>query len=158
MRERPIFLRCPVAAFFARTPYIISANGRMFIMSVPGQERTFTNVHITSASPPITDQQGGNLGQIARGDTVPEFERAIFRLDAHGILHGLIKMRHGFHIVAVDTSIPGKTLPFEAVRDQIVERLKASVEERALRQYVSILAYWISANQYLSVSRPLRRF
>jgi peptidyl-prolyl cis-trans isomerase C len=40
----------------------------------------------------------------------------------------------------VDWSIPGKTLPFEAVRDQIAERLKASVEERALRQYVSILA------------------
>jgi peptidyl-prolyl cis-trans isomerase C len=42
--------------------------------------------------------------------------------------------------VAVDQSIPGKTLPFEAVREQIVERLRASVEERALRQYVSILA------------------
>jgi peptidyl-prolyl cis-trans isomerase C len=42
--------------------------------------------------------------------------------------------------VAVDQSIPGKTLPFDAVRDQIAERLKASVEERALKQYVSILA------------------
>jgi peptidyl-prolyl cis-trans isomerase C len=52
----------------------------------------------------------------------------------------LVKTRHGFHIVAVDQSIPGKTLPFEAVRDQIAERLKASVEERALKQYVSILA------------------
>jgi len=85
-------------------------------------------------------KQGGNLGQIGRGDTVPEFERALFRLDAIGILRELVKTRHGFHIVAVDQSIPGKTLPFEAVRDRIAERLKASVEERALRQYVSILA------------------
>ena len=52
----------------------------------------------------------------------------------------LVRTRHGFHIIAVDWSIPGKTLPFETVRDQIAERLKASVEERALRQYVSILA------------------
>ena len=57
-----------------------------------------------------------------------------------GILPELVKTRHGFHIVAVDQSIPGKTLPFEAARDQIAERLKASVEERALKQYVSILA------------------
>ena len=85
-------------------------------------------------------QQGGNLGQIGRGETVPEFERTLFRLGASGILPELVKTRHGFHIVAVDQSIPGKTLPFDAVRDQIAERLEASVEERALKQYISILA------------------
>jgi peptidyl-prolyl cis-trans isomerase C len=85
-------------------------------------------------------QQGGNLGQIARGDTVPEFAQAIFRLGANGILRHLVKTRHGFHIVAVDQSIPGERLSFEAVRERISERLKAGVEEHALRQYVSILA------------------
>jgi len=85
-------------------------------------------------------QQGGNLGQISRGDTVPEFERALFRLQPTGILRELVKTRHGFHIVAIDQRIPGATLPFEAVRDRVAERLKAGVEERALRQYVSILA------------------
>ncbi len=85
-------------------------------------------------------QQGGNLGQISRGDTVPEFERAVFRLGATGILREVVRTRHGFHIVAVDQRIPGTTLPFEAVQSQIAERLKTGVEERALRQYVSILA------------------
>ena len=85
-------------------------------------------------------RQGGNLGQISRGDTVPEFEPALFRLQPTGVLRELVKTRHGFHIVAIDQRIPGATLPFEAVRDRIAERLKASVEERALRQYVSILA------------------
>jgi peptidyl-prolyl cis-trans isomerase C len=85
-------------------------------------------------------QHGGNLGQIGRGDTVPEFERALFRLGPTGILREVVKTRHGFHIVAVDQRILGDTLPFEAVRNSIAERLKAAVEERALRQYVSILA------------------
>ena len=85
-------------------------------------------------------QQGGNLGQIGRGETVPEFERALFRLGTSGILPELVKTRHGFHIVAIDQTVLGKTLPFDAVRDQIAERLKAAVEERALQQYVSILA------------------
>jgi peptidyl-prolyl cis-trans isomerase C len=85
-------------------------------------------------------QQDGNLGQIGRGDTVPEFERALFRLGPTGILRELVKTRHGFHIVAVDRRVHGETLPYEVVRDRIAERLKATVEERALRQYVSFLA------------------
>ena len=84
--------------------------------------------------------QGGNLGQIGRGDTVPEFEQALFRLAPTGILREVVKTRHGFHIVAIDQRIPGKMLPFEIVHEQIAARLKAGVEERALRQYVSILA------------------
>lgn len=85
-------------------------------------------------------QQDGNLGQIGRGDTVPEFEQALFRLGPTGILREVVKTRHGFHIVAIDRRLPGEPLPFDAVRDCIAERLRANVEERAVRQYVSILA------------------
>ena len=85
-------------------------------------------------------RQGGSLGQISRGDTVPEFERALFRLEPIGVLRELVKTRHGFHIVAVDQRIPGATLPFEVVRDRVAEQLKVGVEEQALRQYVAILA------------------
>jgi peptidyl-prolyl cis-trans isomerase C len=85
-------------------------------------------------------QQGGNLGQIGRGDMVPEFEEAVFRPGPPGILRRLVKTRFGFHIVAVDQRIPGKTVPFETVQERIAELLKASVEARALRQYVSLLA------------------
>ncbi|MGO9684398.1 MAG: peptidylprolyl isomerase [Beijerinckiaceae bacterium] len=85
-------------------------------------------------------RHGGNLGQIGRGDTVPEFERVLFRLGPTGILREVVKTRYGFHIVAIDQRIPGETLPFEAVYERIAERLKAAVEERALRQYISILA------------------
>lgn len=85
-------------------------------------------------------QHGGNLGQIGRGDTMPEFEKAIFRLGPTGLLRELVKTRHGFHIVAVDRRIPGKRLPFDMVRDKIAERLRAMVEEKALRQYIRVLA------------------
>ncbi|MDH6234854.1 peptidyl-prolyl cis-trans isomerase C [Mesorhizobium soli] len=85
-------------------------------------------------------EQGGNLGQIGRGDMVPEFESALFRIDALGILPHLVKTRFGFHIVSVDRSIPGVDIPFEHAREQIAEALSATVEERALRQYIAILA------------------
>lgn len=85
-------------------------------------------------------QQGGNLGQIGRGDAAPEFEKAIFRLGPTGLMRELVKTRHGFHIVAIDQRIPGKRLPFDLAREEIAERLRATVEEKALRQYVSVLA------------------
>jgi len=85
-------------------------------------------------------QHEGNLGQIGCGDTVPEFERALFRLGPTGILREVVRTRYGFHIVAVDRRIPGTRLPFEAVRGRIAEHLRAAVEEKALRQYVSVLA------------------
>jgi peptidyl-prolyl cis-trans isomerase C len=85
-------------------------------------------------------QQGGNLGQIGRGDTVPEFEQVLFKLGPTGILRELIKSRYGFHIVAVDRRIPGRIMPFEVAQERIAERLKSMVEEKALRQYVSVLA------------------
>jgi peptidyl-prolyl cis-trans isomerase C len=85
-------------------------------------------------------EQGGNLGQVGRGDMVPEFEKALFKFGASGILRDLIKTRYGFHIVAIDRRIPGQKLPFDAVRGQIAGRLQSHVEEKALRQYVSVLA------------------
>ncbi|HWA80683.1 MAG TPA: peptidylprolyl isomerase [Acetobacteraceae bacterium] len=85
-------------------------------------------------------QQGGNLGQIGHGDTVPEFEKAIFRPGPTGLIRELVRTRHGFHIVAIDQRIPGKRLPFDIVRDEIAGYLKTRVEEKALQQYIGILA------------------
>lgn len=85
-------------------------------------------------------QQGGNLGQLGRGDTVPEFEHALFGIGPPGLLPELVKTRYGFHIVAIDRRIPGSRLPYELVRDRIGDYLRAAVEQKALQQYVSMLA------------------
>jgi peptidyl-prolyl cis-trans isomerase C len=85
-------------------------------------------------------QHGGNLGQIGRGDTVPEFETLLFKLRQPGLLPELVKTRYGFHIVAIDQQIPGSKLPYDLVRDSIGERLRTAVEKKALQQYVSMLA------------------
>lgn len=85
-------------------------------------------------------EHGGNLGQLGRGDTVPEFEQALFKFGPTGLLRDLVKTRFGFHIIAIDRRIPGEKIPFDAVRDRIAGRLKSIVEEKAIRQYVSVLA------------------
>jgi len=84
--------------------------------------------------------QGGNLGQLSRGNTVPEFERVLFHPGHRGLLRDVVRTRFGFHIVAIDKVVLGERLPFEMVTDRVAGRLRESVEERALRQYVSVLA------------------
>jgi peptidyl-prolyl cis-trans isomerase C len=85
-------------------------------------------------------QQGGNLGQLQRGETVPEFEQAVFGGDATGLLPRLVNTRYGFHIISVDERIAGHRVPFEAVREQVAANLADRVRAKALVQYVRILA------------------
>ncbi|HEX7054452.1 MAG TPA: peptidylprolyl isomerase [Burkholderiales bacterium] len=85
-------------------------------------------------------RHGGNLGQLQRGESAPEFEQVVFGGTWTGIHSQLVTTRFGFHIVAVDRRAPGRRVPFEAVREQVAERLRAATLERALRQYVGVLA------------------
>ncbi len=71
---------------------------------------------------------------------VPEFDAAVFGNDRLGVLPQLVATRYGFHVIRVDHRVAGRTLPFEAVRERIARELSTSVEARALRQYVEVLA------------------
>ena len=81
---------------------------------------------------------GGRLGQITRGQTVPEFEAALERMQPGDM--AIAETRYGFHVVRMDRRAEGQTLPFELAKERIAGYLAASVERRALAQYVSILA------------------
>ena len=82
--------------------------------------------------------QGGNLGQIHRGETVPEFESAVFGA-APGIVPHLVNTRYGFHIVRIERHVPGNVLDFGMVRPRIARSLTERVRAKAAEQYVRIL-------------------
>lgn len=86
-----------------------------------------------------SSEQGGNLGQLSKGQVVPEFERVIFSLEAGQIAPKLIESRFGLHIVRVERRVEGRTLPFELVREKLTRFLAEQVRTRALRQYLKIL-------------------
>ncbi len=84
-------------------------------------------------------QVGGSLGQLSRGQCVPEFEELVFRL-AEGELAGrLLETRFGLHIVQVLRKVAGTLLPFEAVREEIAAFLDRQASQRAMHQYLHIL-------------------
>ncbi len=118
---------------------LVRAKAEQTLTHVATNPKSFEESARTLSNCP-SGQHGGNLGQIGRGDTVPEFEQALFADGWIGILPRLIKTRYGFHIVSVDRRLEGEILPFEAVRQRIADVLTARVQETALRQYVRLLA------------------
>jgi peptidyl-prolyl cis-trans isomerase C len=84
--------------------------------------------------------QGGNLGQLQRGETVPEFEKALFGTEDTGVLPRLVNTRHGFHIVHIERRLPGRRIAFEAALAKIADYLSERVRAKAIEQYIRMLA------------------
>jgi peptidyl-prolyl cis-trans isomerase C len=85
-------------------------------------------------------EQGGNLGQVGTGQTVPEFEAALRAMTPGAVHPEPVETRYGVHVVRLDRRIDGEVLPFELVHQRIADYLDETVRCRALQQYVSILA------------------
>jgi peptidyl-prolyl cis-trans isomerase C len=83
--------------------------------------------------------QGGNLGQITRGQTVPEFETFLFNLEEGQICPVPVKTRFGYHVLRLDRRIEGRQLPFELVEEKIAAYLREHVFRRAVSQYLQLL-------------------
>ncbi|MDE0174378.1 MAG: peptidylprolyl isomerase [Defluviicoccus sp.] len=84
--------------------------------------------------------EDGRLGQVSRGDTVPEMETFLFNLEEGQLSPVPVKTRYGVHVVRVDKHLPGRTLPYEAVAGRVADYLKDASWRRAFQQYVQLLA------------------
>ncbi|MBP1202788.1 peptidyl-prolyl cis-trans isomerase C [Duganella sp. 1411] len=82
---------------------------------------------------------GGSLGQLGRGQCVPEFDELLFRLRPGELAGRLLETRFGLHIVQAQRRVEGKVIPFETVRAQIADELGRQSWQRALHQYLHIL-------------------
>src|ERR1700688_2161554 len=72
---------------------------------------------------PGSAKEGGSLGWIGRGRTVPEFEKAAFSLPK-GQISDLVKSSYGFHIIRVDDKQEAHVKTLDEVKDQIEPLLK----------------------------------
>lgn len=80
-----------------------------------------------SAGP--TARQGGSLGWIGRGDTVPDFEAAIFSLEK-GETSGVVETQIGYHIIRAEDRRAARTVPFTEVKESIKNRMvQKGIEE-----------------------------
>ncbi|UTW49305.1 peptidylprolyl isomerase [Bacterioplanoides sp. SCSIO 12839] len=83
-------------------------------------------------------EQGGSLGQISKGQTVPEFEKVLF-LAEEGLLNRPVETRYGYHIARINRRIEGQLLEFDQVEEKIKTYLNEKVHRKALAQYIELL-------------------
>lgn len=102
-------------------------------------------------------KQGGHLGQITKGQTVPAFEAALNKMQAGELSAAPVESEVGFHIIKVHEREDGRLLPFENVKDWIADFLKQQSWQRGVSQYIQILAgnADISGYQLKSSDTPL---
>jgi peptidyl-prolyl cis-trans isomerase SurA len=96
----------------------------------------FTMMAKLHSDDPGTKVRGGSLGEFGRGDMVPEFERAVFKLEKNGV-SPIIETQFGFHII------------------QLVERRGERVEARHILLRPKASSYEVRATESLADS--LRR-
>ena len=87
-------------------------------------------------------KNGGSLGSIQRGQTVPEFEKVAFSLPK-GSTSGIVQTSYGFHIIHVDEKQEAHVKPLSEVQAQIqpvIAQDKASQMAQNLSESVQAAA------------------
>jgi peptidyl-prolyl cis-trans isomerase D len=88
---------------------------------------------------PGSKEQGGELGMIQRGVTVPPFEKAAFSLQP-GQISDLVKTQFGYHILKVEEKQTAHLKPLDEVKAQIVATITRQAEADQQAAYAQQLA------------------
>lgn len=87
---------------------------------------------------PGSAKEGGSLGWIQRGRTVPEFEKAAFSLPK-GQISDLVRSSYGFHIIRVDDKQEAHMKTLDEVTDQIEPILKQQKAQQIAQKQAETL-------------------
>lgn len=83
-------------------------------------------------------ESGGDLGAFPRGRMVPEFDEAVFKLQA-GEISGIVGTQYGLHIIKVEERFPEKKVSESEVREKVREYLTDQRRDEAQRDGVKAL-------------------
>ena len=99
----------------------------------------FAKLAKESSDDPGSKSQGGELGWIKHGVTVPEFDKAAFALQP-GQISGLVRTKFGYHIIQTEEKQPAHTRPLDEVKADITATLTRQHEQQAEQNYAKALA------------------
>lgn len=85
-----------------------------------------------------TREKNGDLGEVAKGDLVPELDKAVFTAAAGTIL-GPIETKSGWHIILVEQRLPSEVPAFESVKDRLRRDASEETFQRDYKTYIENL-------------------
>lgn len=101
--------------------------------------KDFADLAKKNSDDPGSKDQGGELGWIKHGVTVPEFDQTAFAQQP-GQISGLVRTRFGYHIIQTEAKEDAHTKPLDEVKQSIVDTLTKQREAQAVQAFADQLA------------------
>ncbi|HSK98797.1 MAG TPA: peptidylprolyl isomerase [Rubrobacteraceae bacterium] len=95
----------------------------------------FAELAEENSQDPGSAEQGGDLGCLGRGETVPNFEDALFGAE-QGEIVGPVETQFGFHVIEVTEINQESTEPLENVEGEIRDQLSADLQAEEFASWV----------------------
>ncbi|MEO6487846.1 MAG: peptidylprolyl isomerase, partial [Thermoanaerobaculia bacterium] len=92
----------------------------------------------SSVSEAGTKEKGGDLGEVARGELLPDLDKAVFNAVAGAVI-GPIETKSGWHILKVEQRLPSEVPAFESVKERLRKDASDETFERDLKAYLDRL-------------------
>lgn len=85
-----------------------------------------------------TKDKGGDLGEVARGELLPDLDKAVFNATPGAII-GPIETKSGWHILKVEQRLPSEVPAFESVKERLRKDASEETFQRDLKAYLERL-------------------
>ena len=83
-------------------------------------------------------EKGGDMGEVARGELLPDLDKAVFNSTAGTVL-GPIATKSGWHIIKIESRAPSEVPAFESVKDRIRKDASEDAFNRDYKAYIDRL-------------------
>ena len=85
-----------------------------------------------------TKDKGGDLGDVARGELLPELDKAVFNATAGQVI-GPIEAKTAWHILKVEQRLPSEVPAFETLKEKLRKDVSDEAWQRDYKAYVDRL-------------------
>lgn len=92
----------------------------------------------TEVSESGTKAKGGDLGEVARGELLPDLDKNVFNSPA-GTVIGPLESKSAWHILKVESRLPSEVPAFESVKDKLRKDASDDAWQRDYKAYIERL-------------------
>jgi parvulin-like peptidyl-prolyl isomerase len=114
---------------------------RQRAQSVAEQARTTATDFATlaaTASEAGTRNKGGDLGEVGRGELLPDLDKAVFNATSGAVI-GPIESKSGWHILKVENRLPSEVPAFESIKERLRREASEDAWQRDYKAYIDTL-------------------
>ncbi|HUJ15386.1 MAG TPA: peptidylprolyl isomerase [Thermoanaerobaculia bacterium] len=91
-----------------------------------------------TASQAPTKDKGGDLGEVTKGELLPELDKAVFNSPAGSVI-GPIEAKTAWHILKVEQRLPSEVPAFESIKDKLRKDASDDAWQRDYKAYIERL-------------------